>query len=170
MIGVNCGSGQRRFDVRKGWVNVDIVSREGQVPDLIADGRALPFREGSVDIVVLSHCLEHFHLGDSDGLVRESFRVLRQGGSLIVTSPDLKALARRWLLGEIDDYIFCVNVYGAWQGREGDDHHWNWSQEGLLKMLKGCAGWTMVRTFDWRQVVGMDLARDWWIASAECVR
>lgn len=167
MLALNICSGQRRFG--HGWTNVDVAVRPGQVPDICADGRALPFRDSSAATVVIWHGCEHFHLGEADGLVRESHRVLAPGGCLIVAVPDLKALARRWLLGQIDDYIMMVNTYGAWQGLPGDDHHWGFSQDSLLAWLRQF-GWHRVVPWDGQQLPQMDATLDWWMASAMCVK
>jgi len=164
---INLGSGQRRFD---SWVNVDIISRQGQVPDVIADGSGLPMKDGSTDCVVLQHVLEHFNLGKADGMLRECHRVLKRGGSLIVTVPDLRRLAQRWLIGQIEDYIFFVNTYGAYQGEEGDIHRWGFNQSSLLQSLEGVADWSKVKHFNRRVIPGADIASDWWIAGAECVK
>lgn len=174
MIGVNAGSGQRRFESGNGWiwVNVDCISRPNQVPDKVCDiakGR-WPFEDSSVDTVVLSQVIEHFHLTEGDSVLREAYRVLKPGGSLIATFPNVRELAKRWLRNEITDYIFSVNVYGAWQGEPGDDHHWQWSSLSLAQHLMTLDPWTRLKAFDWRKIPGMDLANDWWVDSLEAVK
>ena len=49
------------------------------------DGRTLPFADGSQDAVFASHCLEHIQ--DFVQALRDWFRVLRQGGYLVVMVP-----------------------------------------------------------------------------------
>ena len=171
-VKINCGSGQRRFDVSLGWVNVDLVSREGQVPDIIADGAVLPFDSASSSLVVLHHVLEHFGCGEADGLIRECHRVLQPGGSLLVFVPDLWKLAQRWMIGEIDDYIYCVNLYGAYQGDPGSRHYWGVRRQSLVRALSGndFARWSQIKPFDWRLIPGADLAKDWWICAMEAVK
>lgn len=166
---LNCGSGQRRF--APPFCNIDVVSRPpDQVPDLIADLRHLPYPDGCAQMVVLHHVLEHFHLGpEMEQVVRECHRVLAPGGSLLVFTPDIRKLAVRWLTGQLDDFGYTVQLYGAWQGHDGDDHHWNWSVDGLVKYLEGYQWW-QVKRFDWRDVPGSDFARDWYIAAVECVK
>lgn len=172
MLALNIGSGQRRFESRLGWnwVNVDCVSREHQVPDIIADARHLPYDDGTVDLCVFHHILEHFGCGEADGIIKECHRVLTERGSLLVFVPDLKQLAGRWLRGEIDDFIFMVNVYGAYQGEEGDRHRWGYTQDNLVTYLKKQADWNWVGPFEYRNIPGANIALDWWIAMAECVK
>lgn len=170
---LNIGSGQRPFDRSKGWVNIDCTYRPpDQVPDLICDVARdpLPYADGSIDTCVLHQVYEHFGLGEGHGVVRECHRVLRKGGSLIVTVPDMRALAQRWLLGQISDYIYFVNVYGAYQGEEGDRHKWGFRSTSLIEDLNTAAEWIHVRPFDWRPITGADIARDFWILGIECVK
>lgn len=182
MIGLNIGSGQRRFESTGSmtWVNVDCVSRPpDQVPDFVCDvGREkLPYfgqansnpKNGDyVDVIVLHQVYEHFGLGEGHGLIRECHRVLKPGGSLIITIPDMKALAHRWLLGQISEYIYFVNVYGAYQGEEGDRHKFGYTYEGLLADFQNVGvSWSDFGKFSWRSIEGANIARDWWILGVE---
>lgn len=178
MIGLNIGSGQRRFDTAHGWVNVDCVSRPpDQVPDLVCDvgKQPLPYADGSVDYVVLHQVYEHFGLGEGHRVIQEANRVLRASGSLILTVPHMRRLAERWLVGQITDYIYFVNVYGAYQGQDGDRHRWGYVaanlEEDLHKALDSSGQtWAQIKPFNWREIPGADIARDWWILGYECVK
>jgi len=167
--GLNVGSGQRKFSTcpEVTWTNIDAVSRPGHEPDLVADGAHLPEEwAGTVDYFVLSHVLEHFGCGEAAGLIKEAYRVLKPGGSLLVFVPDMKALARRWLTNDINDYIFFVNTYGAFMSHEEDRHKWGYTDASLRTFLQDQAQWVLTR-FNWRTVPGMDAARDWWVLDME---
>lgn len=172
---LNIGSGQRRFDNAHGWINIDCTSRPpDQVPDLVCDvGREpLPYADNTIDCVVLHQVYEHFGLGEGHSVIREANRVLRAGGSMILTVPCVRALAQRRALGQIDDYIFAVNMMGAYQGEDGDRHKWCfWDLAALANDVKnaGCT-WAKVKAFDWRQIDGADIAKDWYIIGLECVK
>lgn len=174
MIGLNVGSGQRRFESVPGvieWINIDSVQREGMLVDLIADGAHLPEAwAGTVDYFVLSHTCEHFQCGESVGLIREAQRVLKPRGSLIVTVPDLRALAIRWLEGGLSTQLYMTNIYGAYMGSPEDTHKWGFDRESLKEFLWSSSAWTVMLPFDWRTVPGMDLAKDFWILGVECVK
>lgn len=71
------------------------------VADLKHDLREpLPFPNGFVDEIVMYQVLEHVPSYEADRLVSDMARVLRMGGSLIVSVPDVRATAR--LLSEAD--------------------------------------------------------------------
>lgn len=171
MIGVNVGSGQRKFrstpEIQ--WINVDSVSRPGCEPDLVCDGAHLPHESGSVDYVVLHHVLEHFGCGEGAGLIAEAHRILKPTGSLLVFVPNLRPLAERWLQGQIDTQLFVTNLYGAYMGDEADRHKWGFDNVSLYDFLHRFA-WERISTFSGRPIPGADIAQDWWIIGAECVR
>lgn len=169
---LNIGSGQRRFDNDYGWVNIDCVSRPGQIPDLICDvGRdVMPYGDGTMKITVLHHVLEHFRCGEADKVLKECYRVLEPGGSLIITIPDILALAQRWISHQIDDYIYIVNMMGAYAGEEGDSHKWHYTRTSLKETLMKVDSWTKVVPFDWRPIEGSSIAKDWWILGMEAIK
>ena len=59
----------------------------GSKPDVFADAACLPVKEGSVDSVILLDVLEH--VSEPDETLAEVHRVLRIGGSLVVSVPFL---------------------------------------------------------------------------------
>ncbi|MDE1837659.1 MAG: class I SAM-dependent methyltransferase [Euryarchaeota archaeon] len=72
-------------------------------PNLLAwnfGRKPLPFADGTVDAVFTSHTLEHFPRWQAEQVAREAFRVLRPGGILRVTVPDLEVIARRYLISK----------------------------------------------------------------------
>ncbi len=56
----------------------------------------LPFEDNSFDVVFAGEVIEHVF--DVDRMVSEARRVLRAGGSFVVTTPNLAALGRRLML------------------------------------------------------------------------
>jgi FkbM family methyltransferase len=166
---LNCGSGQRPFDQAEGWVNMDLNPRWN--PDFVGDWNDLSaWDDNSMELVVSHHSLEHVGCGEATGFIKESYRVLQPEGSLLIFVPDMKALAQRWLLGQIDDYTYMVNVYGAYMDDEADRHKWSWSYEGWVHEISEAASWSTVQKFGWRMVSGADLSRDWWILAIEVIK
>jgi len=69
-----------------------------RVDDAIVDSpvdlhRPLPYADSSFDLVLLTEVVEH--LGDYASVVREAGRLLRPGGHLLLTSPNLQRLHSR---------------------------------------------------------------------------
>lgn len=166
---INLGSGQRRF-TNPPWTNIDCQAKWD--PDIVADGAHLDMiADGAAEMVVLHHVLEHFDLADRDALLRECWRVLASGGRLIVCVPNMRALVRRWTLGQITDDIFLTNTYGAYMGDEADRHKWAYTRQSLEKTLANAAPWSNIAKFDDRKIEGADIAgADWWILSLEATK
>ena len=165
---LNLGCGTRHFG--GDWINVDVVYRPpNNVPDIVCDLRNLSLAYNSADMIHLGHCLEHFGLGECNALLRECHKILKPGGSLIVTVPDIRALAKRWLMGQIDMYTYAVSLYGPYAGHEGDRHRWGYDYDSLrLTVLE--AGFHNVQSFDWREIPDMECPKDWWILGAEGIK
>lgn len=85
-IGLDWGHPPLRVAQQRGMVAVQAA----------ADGVGLPFADGSFDVVMLCEVIEH--LVDTDRAVAEAHRLLRPGGALLVTTPNLAAWFNRLLL------------------------------------------------------------------------
>lgn len=168
MICVNVGSGQRRFGTRQHpWVNVDVQPRWN--PEIVADAAHLPmFEDGTVDLVVAHHILEHYGCGDGEGMIREAHRILKPGGSFIVCVPDVWELSSMWREGHLSDQVYMTNMYGAYMNDEADRHKWGYTKKSLRLTLS--VAFRQVRMFDWREIQGASIARDRWILAMEGIK
>jgi SAM-dependent methyltransferase len=80
-------------------------------------GPGLPVADGAADVVIMSELIEH--LVDPDGAVAEIRRVLRPGGSLLLSTPNLAAWYNRGLLALGIQPVFSeVSLQGVF-GRPG---------------------------------------------------
>lgn len=62
----------------------------------------IPIADGVADFVYSSHFLEHLFRKDGENLLRESFRVLKPGGTVRVVVPDLAYALSLYAAGEKD--------------------------------------------------------------------
>jgi len=77
----------------------------------------LPVADGTADVVIMSELIEH--LVDPDGAVAEARRLLRPGGSLLLSTPNLAAWYNRGLLALGVQPVFSeVSLRGVF-GRPG---------------------------------------------------
>jgi predicted SAM-dependent methyltransferase len=140
-------------------------------PDVIADAAHLPYTDDAIaDYVVLNHVYEHFGLGEANDLLLEASRILKDGGSLIVTVPDLRELAAGFIRGRLDDITYAIALYGAYMGSEEDRHKFGYTRMSLRAAISSAGSWESVEDFDWRDIPGTSIPRDWWIAGVEAVK
>ena len=71
-----------------GWLNSDLASG-----DIYLDlGRPLPFPDASFAYAFGEHVIEHISEAAGENLIAELYRVLKPGGVLRLTTPDLKKI------------------------------------------------------------------------------
>jgi 2-polyprenyl-3-methyl-5-hydroxy-6-metoxy-1,4-benzoquinol methylase len=56
----------------------------------------LPYKANYFDIILLTDVIEHVF--DTDMLINKIYRVLKHGGKLLITTPNVASLARRFML------------------------------------------------------------------------
>ena len=103
VLDAGCGSSRILVDLRHA-VGLDVsagklryMRRYGK-PLVRASVAALPFLDGSFDVVLCSQVIEHLLRPDSQRALQELVRVCRDGGRVVVGTPDYGRLA--WLLME----------------------------------------------------------------------
>lgn len=71
----------------------DILKR-ATLHDGVDLGKALPFADHSYDVVLATEVIEH--LADHPTFLREAARILRPGGVLVLSTPNVQRLKSRW--------------------------------------------------------------------------
>lgn len=89
-------------EIHPEWKILDVEKRPEV--DYIGDASDLSqFEDDSIDAIYASHILEHFHYGLNYELIftlAEWHRVLKQGGQLMISVPDIRTLC--WLYSRPD--------------------------------------------------------------------
>jgi predicted SAM-dependent methyltransferase len=93
---LNIGCGHRTIE---GYDNVDINS---DLPNLtyVAPLDNIPKPDGYYDEVFASHCIEHVSFENGIKALREWYRILKDGGKVIIDTPNIERNIRLYLDGE----------------------------------------------------------------------
>lgn len=77
--------------------------------------RGIPFANNTADVIYHSHFLEHLTKEDAEMFLRECHRVLKKGGLMRITVPDLEFVLEMYKRGEgekmLESYFFIPYYY-----------------------------------------------------------
>ena len=152
-----------------GWLNIAFEKREeyGKIKNkqdalylnynLLKDW---PFDEGSIEYIAASHFIEHLDLNSGIEFTKKCFRVLKYGGVLRLSCPDLELYAKNYVEGNKSFFenslikewccfknaatpgeIFIAKAYDS-----GGSHKWFYDFDSLRHILEA-AGFEQVRRF-----------------------
>lgn len=89
---LHLGCGSRKL---AGWLNVDLLGSDFNV-DLAK--MPLPFPDNSFEVIVSQQVIEHLRLeAEMIPLLHELFRILRPGGSLWISCPDMEKICSSYV-------------------------------------------------------------------------
>jgi len=107
MIKLNLGCGK---NVLSGWENIDIFPhKKGVIAKDLSKG--IPYKKGSVDFIYTEHFLEHLDEVDGFDLLKECYRVMKKGGVIRISVPNLDILINQIVLNFKKD--FSLKEYPA---------------------------------------------------------
>ncbi|MEM6285232.1 MAG: methyltransferase domain-containing protein [Chloroflexota bacterium] len=172
---LNLGCG---FDIREGWLNVDIENWKKRKPDatgaFVAHDlrRPLPLPDQSCDYIYSSHFWEHLDYQTGYAMMQDVFRMLKPGGTFRVVVPDYLKYSAAYVNG--DDAFFttlenampdgwvrrvpgaeCVTDHMHFLAYQWGEHKCLYDPERMEKMLK-VAGFTDVRQVDFDPDMDID--------------
>lgn len=145
MLKLNLGSGSVKLE---GFLNLDL----GDGADIKIDiTKGLWQWTGSVDYIYSEHFIEHVTYEQAAYILRECFRVLRVGGVVRISTPDLDILVEKymndwknqlWL--NHDDYQF-IKTRGMMINHSfrGWGHQYLFNEEDLRQLMEE-AGFTQI--------------------------
>lgn len=144
-IKLNLGSGKTRL---KGYLNVDILDIPGI--DVKHDlNKPLPYKDGEVDAIYVSHIIEHFWWTDTLRILEDWYRALKKGGSLTIWTVDFERVVMRLISSK--DYIYMMGdvnwrLYSK-KEPENNAHHAVFTSRYLCTLLKS-AGFSKIGIID----------------------
>jgi predicted SAM-dependent methyltransferase len=95
---LGCGA-----NVIAGWTNVDI---DAQPPIVSWDlTRPIPLPDASIDFIFNEHFIEHMTRVEALALLVDCHRLLRLGGVLRVSTPDLKKLVEEYSASRTSEWL-----------------------------------------------------------------
>jgi len=109
---LHLGCGQH---VLAGWLNADLYPLDGGVLHVDA-ARRFPFRAETFDRIYSEHLIEHLTCSQGRRMLAECFRVLKPGGRIRISTPDLRFLTD--LLSH--DRTELQERYVAWMSRQAE--------------------------------------------------
>jgi predicted SAM-dependent methyltransferase len=74
-----------------GWINTDFPPKKENVLELDAT-KKFPFEDNSIDYVFSEHMIEHISFEDGFFMLSECARILKPGGKIRCSTPDLRFL------------------------------------------------------------------------------
>lgn len=147
-VHLGCGT-----NLLPGWANLDMGGPPGVIRvDL---SRSLPFSDRSVDLVFSEHFIEHVPRERGVQVLHECARILRPGGVLRISTPDLRTLVEEYLAGRTGEWAAdgwapdspCRLVN---EGMRLWGHRFVWDETELAEALTG-AGFSGVSRVGWRE-------------------
>lgn len=83
---LNIGSLSKKLNQHPGIINLDLVDYDNV--QVVADAHVLPFKDESIDCVILKNVIEHIR--NPEIVMKEIYRVLKRGGIFYIKVPFLQ--------------------------------------------------------------------------------
>jgi len=96
--------------------------------------KEFPYQDERFSYVFMGHVLEHLYPNEAIYCLKEVYRVLRKGGTVRISVPDLDRI--------VADYdpnlteVFLELIFESKQKRDKNRHHWHYNESSLKKILK----------------------------------
>jgi predicted SAM-dependent methyltransferase len=142
------GSG---FNILPGWLNTDLNPKPGVM--CMDATKRFPFRDCTFNYTFTEHFIEHIEYRVGEQLVQECYRVLKPGGRLRISTPDLRFLIElydenktdlqkkyiSWIAGKfIRDTMSYTDTFVINNAFQGFGHKFIYDYKTLKSLLKKC--------------------------------
>lgn len=154
VLEIGCGRGERTHLFVRAGCNVtaiDIVDRRKPALTsgydfVIADGKDLPFTDKTFDALVSFDVIEH--IDEDEIFLRESFRVLKKGGLLVIGTPNRDRLSHK-----LRQFMGKKIVYPLKIG-EGCIHLREYTMNELAELVKNIGFKITKKKYVWFGLIG----------------
>ena len=165
-LNLGCGPNRASLNVitldHAGWKSVDCFA--GYNPDECYDfSQGLREPDDSVGAIWLGDALEHCVRWRVPKLLAECYRVLRVGGQLIISVPDMTTVMPRWLAGETE---LGGLIWGHQDERGGGNEFGDCHKEGFQL-------WTLteaLKTAGFKSIRRVSIHGVWYELAVEAVK
>jgi len=103
------------------------------------------FSNNSVDLIYASHCLEHFHYSEVENVLKEWQRVLKKGGVLRLSVPDLDLLLKIYYANGANPDTIIPQLLGG-QNNKYNFHYMVFNKNNLSDKLNK-TGFSDIKTW-----------------------
>ncbi len=135
---LNLGAGDKPL---KNYINID--SREECNPDLVCDIRKLPYKENTVDRILVSDALEHVGRTEVKTVLEHWYNILKPSGILIIKTPNIDTIIDFYKDKKIPFDELIGKIYGN-QDYDGNYHYTGFNPENIKQFLTS-VGFKIIR-------------------------
>ena len=142
-----------------GWANIDLIGPHTVIKHNLT--RRFPISDGCIEYIFNEHFIEHVTREDARKILNQCFRVLRPGGVLRITTPDLRNLVDAYLKNDLERWNSVEFHPGTGcqlvnEGMRSWDHKFLYDLEELTLLLKE-VGFNEITSCQWRESSHHDL-------------
>ena len=136
---LNLGCGDVMLE---GYINCDLYYEQA---DINCDVKKLPFEDNTIDEIYASHLIEHFHFHEAFDVLREWKRVLKDGGSIVIETPDFLGCCKRFVNADERGRIDMYSFFFAKPWMAGETHKFLYTEGQLMWALNQVGFHNLVR-------------------------
>lgn len=108
VLHIGCGTGKvHKFFQTPEWQEVRVDIDPGVKPDIVANMLDMKMiANNEVDAIFSSHNLEHLYPHEVPIALNEFYRILKEGGMLLITMPDIQRVAEEIAQGKLEKPLY----------------------------------------------------------------
>jgi len=126
-IKLNLGCGG---DIKDGYINIDLYNDKANIKSNV---NKLNYADRSVDEIYSSHVIEHFHFREGRDVLKEWYRVLKDGGIMYIETPDFANSCKRFYEANEDMRYSLYSHFFSEAWDEGQQHLFLYTESELKK-------------------------------------